>query len=143
MPGVVTLTLSDALAVLPSGATVYYSLWEPVPGPPRLPGYVEGKWGEWIELNPRPYTCSKPTGETQRVTAGGNMYILALSVYCLAGLPVELVGPPNGRPRTCRIKSNGDPYVYRVMEIRTWQPISDHAEIHCKRSTGEAKGSEE
>jgi hypothetical protein len=126
------LFLTDAIKALPFQPKVQYSLW--LADVKTLPGHVQGHWGPWVDL-PRPHTISKPTGDTQRVGPGGNNYILALSVYCAIGLPVEMVGPP---ARTARIRYDGDSYVYRVMEIRTWGDVSDHAEIHCRRSLGES-----
>lgn len=134
-----TFILTDALAALPQAPKVEYSLW--VPKPQTLPGHVQGDWGPWIALAPGPYTISKPTDETQRTSAGGYLYLLALSVYCPAGIPIELAGAPAGPPRTARVRYNGDPYVYKVEEVRTWMPVSNHAEIHCGRFTGESKGS--
>jgi hypothetical protein len=123
---------------------VQYSMWTPDPSP-TLSGMVEGTWGTWTDL-PRPYVVSKTKAPTRALTSGGDEYIKALSLYCSTRLVPENLAPTT---RSCRIRiSNsvllGVPQfaaddVFRVMEIRTWEEVSDHAEIACTRDLGEAQ----
>jgi hypothetical protein len=142
MPTLGMLSLTDAIKALPQAAIVQVSIWQPAMI--SLPGLVQGEWGPWIELS-RPYTVSwNSAATTYTVTTGGEEYLKACSVYCTGGLPIELVQPSS---RTARVRVgalvNGVAVfkpedVYRVMEVRSWPAVSDHAEIHCRRDLGEA-----
>jgi hypothetical protein len=144
MPTIARLNLLDAIAALPYKTVVEYSLW--LPAVESLPGLAQGTWGEWVELT-RPYTCSKPKDSTRAITSGGEEYIKALSVYCPTDLPPEVFTPGG---RTCRIRCSWkivanvpqfrDDDVYRVMDFRTWDDVSNHCELFCRRDLGEAEG---
>lgn len=142
MPNTVTtFPLTDAIKALPSGAVVEVALWNASAS--TLPGLVQGSWGPWIALM-RPYTVSINAATTRYTlpVGGGDEYIKACSVYCTGGLPVELVPSRTARVRVGKLVNKVPVFpaddLYRVMEIRTWPNISDHAELHCKRDLGEA-----
>lgn len=121
--------LNTAIATLQCETAILVELWQPLPSRPPL---NNGTWGR-PEVLPAPFSVSIPQDTTVLVSPAGQEYVLAVKIYCDAGEAVAKLFPSE---RRARITYNG--VKYRVMEFRTWDPTSNHAEVLCRLDKGDA-----
>lgn len=123
----------DALGALPNDE-VDFALWIPS-ATPTLPGYLQGAWGPWQRL-PGNTVVSVSAADTRKLTSGGDEFLLACTVYCAHGYPVELIPASE---RSAKVRYAGAPgEEFRVMNRRVWGNTSDHLELQCERILREA-----